>query len=51
MNTTLNLFCEPITALRGARNLAVQPRTISASVRRAPCAAFRNSKFQVVFKW
>ena len=37
MNAFLNTFFEGTTALRGARNLAVQLRTISVFVRRAPC--------------
>ena len=41
MNTFLNTFFESTTALRGARNLAVQNRTNLLYVRRAPCIAYQ----------
>ena len=39
MRTSINTLFGRIAALRGARNLAVQTRTISASALRSPCTA------------
>ena len=39
MSASLNTLFECITVLRGARNLAVQFRTVLASARRAPSTA------------
>lgn len=45
MTTSINSFFGRIASLGGARNLAVQPRTISASALRPPCTSFQNSEF------
>lgn len=45
MEVFTNTSFRHIASLRGARNLAVQPRTISASARRAPCTAHHNFVF------
>ena len=41
----INSFFGRIAVLGGARNLAVQTRTISAAALLPPCASFQNSEF------
>ena len=43
------LCFERITALRGTRPLAVQLRTVSGSLFRAPCAASKTTVFLTVY--
>lgn len=45
MNPLQKHFLRRITALRGARNLAVQMRTVSATALRAPCTSSTTITF------
>ena len=47
MEVFTNTSFRHIASLRGARNLAVQPRTISVTALRAPCTKNQNFAFLI----